>query len=101
MNYKDLLNKKYYSYDWSISDPLDYDTLIWNDDRIKKPSKQFLDKKINAYKKITLDNVHIKRINEYPDYRDFLDAWVKNDEKALEEYRQKCLNVKLKYPKPE
>ena len=39
------------------------------------------------------------RKNEYPDMEEFMDAWVKDDTVALEEYRQKCLAVKLKYPK--
>lgn len=42
-----------------------------------------------------------KRMHEYPKFAEFLDAWVKNDEQALEEYRQKCIAVKEKYPKPE
>jgi hypothetical protein len=42
-----------------------------------------------------------KRINSYPEMGEFVDAWVKGDEQALEEYRQKCLEVKAKYPKPE
>jgi len=41
-----------------------------------------------------------KRINSYPELGEFVDAWVKNDQAALEEYRQKCLAVKSKYPKP-
>lgn len=41
-----------------------------------------------------------KRINSYPELGEFVDAWVKNDQAALEEYRQKCLEVKRKYPKP-
>jgi hypothetical protein len=40
-----------------------------------------------------------KRIYSYPEIGEFLDAWVKNDQIALEEYRQKCLAVKAKYPK--
>lgn len=47
-----------------------------------------------------LNNVHIQRIREYPPISDFADAWVKQDEVALEEYRQACLAVKAKYPKP-
>lgn len=39
-----------------------------------------------------------KRINSYPNLGEFVDAWVKNDFEALEEYRQKCLAVKAKYP---
>ena len=42
----------------------------------------------------------MKRKLEYPPIEDFADAWVKQDETALEEYRQKCLAVKAKYPKP-
>jgi len=41
------------------------------------------------------------RKKEYPPIEDFADAWVKQDESALEEYRQRCLAVKVKYPKPE
>ncbi len=42
-----------------------------------------------------------KRIYSYPELGEFVDAWVKNDQAALEEYRKKCLEVKAKYPKPE
>jgi hypothetical protein len=42
-----------------------------------------------------------KRIFSYPEIGEFLDAWVKNDQKALEEYRKKCLDIKTKFPKPE
>jgi hypothetical protein len=41
-----------------------------------------------------------QRITEYPMVSDFLDAWVKGDEQALEEYRQACLAIKAKFPKP-
>jgi surfactin synthase thioesterase subunit len=42
-----------------------------------------------------------QRLTEYPELGEFVDAWVKNDTNALEEYRQKCLAVKDKFPKPE
>jgi hypothetical protein len=42
-----------------------------------------------------------QRLTAYPELGQFVDAWVKNDEAALEEYRQACLAVKAKYPKPE
>lgn len=41
-----------------------------------------------------------QRLMAYPELGEFIDAWVKKDEAALEEYRQKCLAVKAKYPKP-
>jgi hypothetical protein len=42
-----------------------------------------------------------KRRQKYPELGEFVDAWVKKDEAALEEYRQKCLAVKAQFPKPE
>lgn len=41
-----------------------------------------------------------KRLYSYPELGEFVDAWVKKDEEALEEYRQKCLTIKSKFPKP-
>jgi hypothetical protein len=42
-----------------------------------------------------------KRLYSYPELGEFVDAWVKGDEAALEAYKQKCLEVKAKFPKPE
>jgi len=55
---------------------------------------------VEQLKELLILQVIKKRQSEYPDHRDFLDAWVKNDDIALEVYRQKCLSVKLQYPKP-
>lgn len=42
-----------------------------------------------------------QRVLHYPNLGEFVDAWVKGDEAALEEYRQACLAIKAQYPKPE
>jgi len=42
-----------------------------------------------------------KRLYSYPELGEFVDAWIKGDTNAMEEYKQKCLEVKAKYPKPE
>jgi hypothetical protein len=42
-----------------------------------------------------------QRVSSYPEMGEFVDAWVKNDQAALEEYRKKCLAVKAKFPKPQ
>jgi len=42
-----------------------------------------------------------QRIMHYPELGEFVDAWVKGDTNAMEEYKQKCLAIKAKYPKPE
>lgn len=40
-----------------------------------------------------------KRAMEYPDFREYLDGVVKGDQAQIDEYVQKCLAVKAKYPK--
>lgn len=39
------------------------------------------------------------RAAEYPPMEDYLDAIVKGDTEAEEEYKRKCLETKAKYPK--
>jgi cell fate (sporulation/competence/biofilm development) regulator YmcA (YheA/YmcA/DUF963 family) len=41
-----------------------------------------------------------QRVHSYPNLGEFVDAWVKGDNEALEAYRAECLAVKAKYPKP-
>jgi hypothetical protein len=45
----------------------------------------------NAYK--------YARANEYPDFREYLDGIVKNDQNQIQKYINDCLAVKAKYPK--
>ena len=40
-----------------------------------------------------------KRKNEYPPIEDYIDGVVKGDQTQINEYIQKCLEVKAKYPK--
>ena len=42
-----------------------------------------------------------KRLYSYPELGEFVDAYIKGDTNAMEEYKQKCLEVKALYPKPE
>lgn len=46
-----------------------------------------------------LANYQILREPLYPKQSEYLDAIVKEDEVAIQEYKDKCLAVKLKYPK--
>ncbi len=46
-----------------------------------------------------LQNYQILREPLYPSMEIFADAWVKDDVEAIEEYKQSCLAVKVKYPK--
>jgi hypothetical protein len=40
-----------------------------------------------------------KRAQEYPDFKDYLDGIVKNDQAQIQAYIDACLAVKEKYPK--
>lgn len=55
-------------------------------------TQAYLDIKANKYKEL--------RRAEYPDWRTFADAYVKWDDIAMQEYKDACLAVKLKFPKP-
>ena len=46
-----------------------------------------------------LDNYELLREPLYPKQSEYLDAMVKSDELAIQQYKDKCLAVKLKYPK--
>ena len=46
------------------------------------------------------EDYYRKRLYSYPEVGEFLDAWVKGDTQAMEEYKRKCLEVKAKFPKP-
>lgn len=41
-----------------------------------------------------------ERKNEYPPIEDYIDGVVKGDQNQINQYIQKCLAVKIKYPKP-
>jgi hypothetical protein len=40
------------------------------------------------------------RKNEYPPIEEYIDGVVKGDQSQIDEYINKCLAVKVKYPKP-
>jgi hypothetical protein len=40
-----------------------------------------------------------QRSLEYPDFREYLDGIVKGDQEQIQDYINKCLAVKAKYPK--
>ena len=49
----------------------------------------------------TSNDYKLKRAAEYPDFKDYLDGVVKNDQVQIQKYIDDCLAVKAKYPKPE
>jgi hypothetical protein len=67
----------------------DLDELVqWNIDNLSTP---FVEPQLSYVD---------KRRGEYPPIEDYIDGVVKGDQTQIDEYVQKCLDVKLKYPKP-
>lgn len=98
-NYKEILDWKYSGCNFTISNPLDYSTLVWNDSS-EKPSREFLENKLDLIKNSELLVVRQKRESEYPPITDYLDGVVKGDQVQIQAYIDACLAVKAKYPKP-
>lgn len=79
----------------------DYDSIVWLSPDIPKPSK----KRIQEEQKRLQDEADALayrdlRRPEYPDFREYLDGIVKNDQAQIDKYIAECLAVKKKYPKP-
>lgn len=68
----------------------------------KKPTKEEVDAEIIRLQQ-EWDNTEYQRLRaaEYPDFKDYLDGIVKNDQEQIQTYINACLAVKAKYPKPE
>lgn len=79
----------------------DYSKLEWYSKDIEKPSLEILEKEVNRLQaEYAATEYQRLRAAEYPDYRDFLDAIVKQDTEQMRLYTEKCMQVKMKYPKP-
>ena len=86
---------------WSLSGN-EYEGLNWLDQQQDKPSKAEVmaeDARLEAeWKRSEYQRL---RAPEYPPITDYLDAMVKGDTTAVQQYVAACLAVKAKYPKPE
>lgn len=87
---------------WSIINEEVYENLRWKDENQTKPTKTELEAEIKKLQKEYDDKFYqLQRKEEYPPVEMYLDALVKNDQLAIQEYINTCLAVKNKYPKPE
>lgn len=100
INYKTLLQKKFSAYDWTMSDPEDYDTLVWNQVGVDKPSKEFLDMKLTSAR----NNYANNRQKMYPHIVEQLDMiWHAIDNGALDKtslFYTSIKDIKDSFPKP-
>ena len=69
-----------------------YKELVFN----PSDSQEYIDARLTKVKARLYEEL---RVAEYPPIEDYLDAVVKGDTEAEEEYKRKCLDVKAKYPK--
>ena len=93
INYETLLRKKFPAYDWTMSNPEDYDTLVWNETACEKPTKEFLDMKLAGARA----NYAQHRNREYPSIQDQLDILYHG---GYDAWKAVIQSVKDKYPKP-
>ena len=80
---------------------IDEDGIHWyNVDDI--PSEEEIQVELDRLNALEASNDYkLKRAAEYPDFKDYLDGVVKNDQVQIQKYIDDCLAVKAKYPKPE
>jgi hypothetical protein len=85
----------------------DYEGLQWLEKPVweggqKKPTKEELESEILRLQQ-EWDNKEYQRLRakEYPDFKEYLDGIVKDDQEQIQAYIDACLAVKAKYPKPE
>ena len=78
-----------------------YEGLEWKSIDIEKPSEETLLAEVERLQS-EYDALQYKRARsaEYPDFKDYLDGIVKNDQEQIDAYIAACLAVKEKYPKP-
>jgi hypothetical protein len=86
--------------EWVLSGD-DYESLEWRSTDTEKPSEETLLAEV-ARLQAEHDALSYQRSRsvEYPDFKDYLDGIVKNDQEQIDAYIAACLAVKAKYPKP-
>jgi hypothetical protein len=79
----------------------EYEGLTWKSPSIPIPSKaEILAAQAMYQEQIAQKDYILKRMSEYPDFKEYLDGVVKGDQAQIQKYIDDCLAVKAKYPKP-
>jgi hypothetical protein len=92
--------------EWSLTGD-EYDSLKWLEKPVweggqKKPTKAEVEAELARLQKEWEDTEYQRlRAKEYPDFKEYLDGFVKGDTEQMQAYIDACLAVKAKYPKPE
>jgi hypothetical protein len=73
---------------------------LWNTEKLgASPSEQQLKELFDETASYYADYAKKRRI-EYPPIEDYIDGVVKGDQSQIQDYIDRCLAVKQKYPKP-
>lgn len=86
---------------WTVGNN-NYKELCWLDEEKSCPSEEEIEQEIIKLQQ-EYENLkyQILREKEYPDFTEYLDGIVKGDQEQIQNYINKCLAVKAKYPKYE
>jgi hypothetical protein len=88
---------------WSVLGDT-YEDIQWLDENQTKPTKKEISTELERLK-VDYDLKEYQRLRapEYPPKEDFIDAYYwaqRGDNTKMNEYLEKCDDVKIKYPKP-
>lgn len=99
-DYGDALKSLRPGSNWSIIGD-DYLSLTWADENSEPPSEEDLKNEIIRLEAEWQSKVYQRlRESEYPDFREYLDGIVKNDQAQINKYIADCIAIKEKYPEP-
>jgi hypothetical protein len=79
----------------------EYSGLQWLSDTECPTQEELLEESERLQAEYDAKEYQRLRAAEYPDFRDYLDGIVKEDQNQIDKYISDCLAVKEKYPKPE
>jgi hypothetical protein len=103
MNYKQILERKFPTASWTMTVATDYNTLVWTDTTYAKPTKEWLDQKIQKSRAAKEFAAIENRKHAYPHIADQLDMlWhgMNDDEsKRIEPFYSAIKAIKDQFPK--
>jgi hypothetical protein len=77
----------------------DINQITWHNGTTPIPANEILDKQQELITEYNSNQYQRDRLNEYPDFKEYLDGIVKGDQAQIDKYIADCLAVKAKYPK--
>ena len=97
----EAINSLYPGAQWVLRGD-EYEGLEWLSEEIQQPNESVLQAEIIRLQQ-EYDSLEYRRLRalEYPDFKEYIDGIVKDDQEQINKYISDCLAVKDKYPKPQ